>query len=521
MNPNHKAESAKNKAKERLPQPKYLDCEPIRGELPQVIYRDEEILVVDKPAGWLTHRDGEGTRPDLVSFFKENLGIHQRLDVETSGVVCLSRNPAGAKRLAEAFEQGRCEKTYMAVVEGHPSPKSGQIEGAVPRDPGKPALTMYKTVREGENWALLEVAPKTGRTHQIRAHLSKIGHPCRGDQRYGDPYRCLAPRTLLHCLRVKLPSGQCFEAALPPVFARYRGITPAQTRAGLSQDESTTCYRELNSKGDGCEGFEVDRYQDWLLIARQATDRPLSSLNLPDARGIYLLDGLKDRSHGLQEAIQHVSGEPAPLPLTVAEHGIAYAIELGPQLSTGLFLDQRPQRLFLREHSSGQRILNCFAHAGGFSVASALSGAETVSIDLSKQWLSFIPRSLALNGLDASHHDQIYGDVFDWMRRLAKRGEKFDSIILDPPSTSVGVKKKRWSAAKDYPELVSLALPLLSNGGHLWTLCNLSQLPLSQFASKIAASMPPETKLDRIFPPSIDFPADEPSRVKVLRWTLP
>ena len=136
-------------------------------------------------------------------------------------------------------------------------------------------------------------------------------------------------------------------------------------------------------------------------------------------------------------------------------------VRLSDQLSTGLFLDHRPQRSYLAQHASGMRILNAFAHAGGFSVAAAKAGAETVSVDLSKAWLSRIPEQLELNGLDPNRHDQIYGDVFDWFVRLRNRGEKFDLVILDPPSTSVGKKKKRWSAARHYSDLVKLAVPLL------------------------------------------------------------
>ena len=145
---------------------------------------------------------------------------------------------------------------------------------------------------------------------------------------------------------------------------------------------------------------------------------------------------------------------------------------MGQQLSTGLFLDQRPQRTWLAKHASGLRILNTFAHAGGFSIAAATAGASTVSLDLSRRWLERIPNQLENLGLDVRHHDWIYGDVFDWLPRLSRRGEQFDIVILDPPSTSVGKKKKRWSAAKDYPALIRAALPLVAPGGALWTSTN-------------------------------------------------
>jgi len=160
--------------------------------------------------------------------------------------------------------------------------------------------------------------------------------------------------------------------------------------------------------------------------------------------------------------------------------------QLGADLSTGLFLDQRLQRNWLRTHlGPGDKLLNCFAHAGGYSVAAGVAGASSVSLDLSKYWLDRIDESLKLNGLgqqERKAHDTIYGDCFDWLKRLAKRVQpsacdggfegQFDVVILDPPTTSTGTAKKRWSAAKDYPELVALAAPLVAPGGALWCTTN-------------------------------------------------
>jgi len=193
-------------------------------------------------------------------------------------------------------------------------------------------------------------------------------------------------------------------------------------------------------------------------------------------RGIYFLDAPKDRSTlgGRLEPPRLIEGEAAPAEgLVVYEHGVAHRVYLGERLSTGLFLDQRPQRTWLAQNARpGWRILNTFAHAGGYSVAAAVAGAETVSVDLEKAWLDRIPKSLADNGISDREHDRIFGDVFDWCKRLAKRGEQFDVVILDPPTSSVGTKKKRWSAHKDYPELVALTKSLVKPGGALWTTTN-------------------------------------------------
>ena len=95
--------------------PKQLDCQPIPGEVPETVYRDDDIWVVNKPQGWLTHTDGATTRPDLVTWCGEPVGVHQRLDVDTTGVVAFSRSPQGARRLNSAFAERTAKKRYTTV----------------------------------------------------------------------------------------------------------------------------------------------------------------------------------------------------------------------------------------------------------------------------------------------------------------------------------------------------------------------------------------------------------------------
>jgi len=260
----------------------------------------------------------------------------------------------------------------------------------------------------------------------------------------------------------------------------------------------------------------VDRFGDWLWMQLNREALP----PIIEARGRYLLHALKDRSGGGQQ-LPELKGEAAPQPLEVMEHGTRHLVWLGSKLSPGIFLDQRPQRAWLAQHAGGMRLLNTFAHAGAFSIAAARGGAETLSIDLSRSWLAQIPPQLALNGLESKRHDQIYGDVFDWLRRLSRRGERFDLLILDPPSTSVGKRKRRWSAHKDYAELVHLAAPLLNPGGRLWTATNHRKSSVRAFAQRVMRGLPEGTRLERVCPPALDFPSDEPAFVKTLVWQLP
>ena len=234
-------------------------------------------------------------------------------------------------------------------------------------------------------------------------------------------------------------------------------------------------------------------------------------------------------------------GKSAPDPLPVIENGIKYNVKLGVSFSTGLFLDQRPQRAWLSSHCTPRtKVLNCFAHCGGFSVAAAYAGAETVSLDLDRKWLDRIPAQMEANGVvmeeevedddgtgkSRRRHDTIYGDCFDWLGRLSRRGETYDVVILDPPSTSVGGKKKRrWSVRADMGELVTLASPLVKSGGLLFTTTNSASITAEKFAASVRGGLIQagrgEAKLERICPMPNDFPSVGCQPVKNLVWRMP
>ena len=108
--------------------------------------------------------------------------------------------------------------------------------------------------------------------------------------------------------------------------------------------------------------------------------------------------------------------------------------------------------------------MNCFAYTCGFSVCAAKAGARTTSLDLSKKYLEWGKRNFALNGLDPAAHDFIYGDTFDWLRRLAKKGRAFDAVVLDPPTFSQSKEHGTFRAEKDYGKLVTAALPRAQAG---------------------------------------------------------
>ena len=154
-----------------------------------------------------------------------------------------------------------------------------------------------------------------------------------------------------------------------------------------------------------------------------------------------------------------LSGD-STLPLTgeVRENGVRFGLDFSAGYSAGLFLDQRMNRAFLRSVAP-KRALNTFAYTCSFSVIGALAGAETVSIDLSKKSLDRGRANFALNNLDPNAgHRFLADDVLDVLPRLARRGEKFDAIVLDPPTFSRGNKGRRWQVGQHLEDLVIAAM---------------------------------------------------------------
>ena len=129
------------------------------------------------------------------------------------------------------------------------------------------------------------------------------------------------------------------------------------------------------------------------------------------------------------------------------------------------------------------------------------------------------------DGIVDQRHNAIYGDCFDWLARLGKRGEQYDIVILDPPSTSVGgKKKKRWSVKQDMDELVALAAPLVKPGGLLWTTTNSASIRVDKYAKMCKKGLDAagcgDAKLERIAPMDVDFSSIGSQPVKNLVWRI-
>lgn len=238
----------------------------------EVIFKDDDILVLNKPAGISVHParnsishgasggqnvGGETIVDFLIQHFPEIKGVGEdpirpgivhRLDRDTSGVLVVARNTRAFEKLKALFKERRVEKTYLAIVCGTPKNRTGVVSYPIGRDAKNPtrrgaaggrarvrgereAYTEYHVLKKGTDFSLLEVLPKTGRTHQIRVHLKAIGHPIACDRVYGGKKVCCpkgAWRQMLHAqsLSFSFPEGRKFkfEADPPEDFMRAQSM---------------------------------------------------------------------------------------------------------------------------------------------------------------------------------------------------------------------------------------------------------------------------------------------------------
>ncbi|MBQ7321443.1 MAG: RluA family pseudouridine synthase [Clostridia bacterium] len=192
-----------------------------------ILYEDGELVVPAKPADMPTHPSHDhydDTVANALCYRYEQMGVPfcfrpiNRLDRDTSGLLLIARGQIAADRLNRAMREGRIRKSYLAILEGAPSPAEGEIEThlcrtaesiivrrvCTPEEGGDRALTRYRTLAVSGGYALVEASPITGRTHQLRVHFAHIGHPIVGDSMYGHPHPDM-PRQALHAHTLTFP----------------------------------------------------------------------------------------------------------------------------------------------------------------------------------------------------------------------------------------------------------------------------------------------------------------------------
>ncbi len=266
-----------------------------------------------------------------------------------------------------------------------------------------------------------------------------------------------------------------FDLALKP-----REIIRHRIRRALALRQrvvrgGTDCYRLINGDGDGLSGVVVDRYGSVLVLQllTAGADRMRGEI-VAALREIVAPQSIVERSHGAvrkQEGLgdnsEVLAGAP-PAETLATEHGIRLAIDFDHGQKTGAFLDQRDNRMIVRDLAQGARVLDAYCYAGGFTLAALAGGARAaIAIDSSERALAMARRNLELNGHRGDRAEFVRGDVLRYLAELPASA-RFDVIVLDPPPLARSLKDAAH-AARLYTDLNAFAMRALAPGGYLLT----------------------------------------------------
>jgi 23S rRNA (cytosine1962-C5)-methyltransferase len=293
-----------------------------------------------------------------------------------------------------------------------------------------------------------------------------------------------------------LDETEPLDAAL---FAR-RMAQAARLRRELIDPDRTDSFRLVHGESDFLPGVVVDVYAGFAVLKlysaaltphRSTLVESLRSA-WPGLRGVFGRDevGREDDeedpagSRGRRGKV--LDGEQPPDRIAIREEGLRLWVDVRGGQKTGLFLDQRENRLALRRYARNREVLNCFSYTGGFSVSAALGGATRVtSLDLDGDAIALARENFPLNQLDPGRHDFMIGDVFKWLAQWKKSGRSFDLIVLDPPAFAKSQAKVQ-AALGGYSALNRAALQILRPGGILCTASCSARVSPEAFGGAVA-----------------------------------
>jgi 23S rRNA (cytosine1962-C5)-methyltransferase len=234
--------------------------------------------------------------------------------------------------------------------------------------------------------------------------------------------------------------------------------------------------RLVHAESDGIPGFIVDRYGDCLVVQFLAAGAEFWRNTLIEVLfDLTGIDNIFERSdadvrelEGLESRVGILRGNP-PQTLKVTENGLQFWVDIAGGHKTGFYLDQRHNRLRVRQLAAGRDALDCFCYTGGFTLNAMAGGAKSVlSVDASAEALKLLQENISENTLPAERHSILAGDVFQLLRKLRDQGRSFDMIILDPPKFAPTAAQAE-KAARGYKDINLLAFKLLRAGGILVT----------------------------------------------------
>ncbi len=492
-----------------------------------------DFIVFNKRSGFRTHRVNEnqlGLVEVLSSKLKQELFVVHRLDKETSGLILFAKNKTAAATLAQQFESREVKKTYFFLtdqtlkksdepitVKSHIDKVDKKFANVLGKeDNSETKFTFVKKI--SDSVYLWKAEPITGKPHQIRLHAEKIGIPVLGDHEHGgSPWFRLA----LHAAEITFlfdGKTQTFKAPLPYCFENrvellgefvaneYSDLNAIMT---LEKGQTYRLYHRTNQEVE----IRADLYGSIIWVYWYKKDAPteddLSSLSAFCKKHEldYVVRHMINRGTGVGGKEQKdLYFDTAPEKWTAKEHSLVAELRRDQGFSPGLFLDQRDNRQFIKDHSKGKTALNLFSYTSLFSVAAGVGGAKQITtVDASRTFLDWSKDNFKHNGLDPEKHEFFAQDSLLFLEGSIKRNRKWDIIICDPPSFG-RTKTTTWKLDKDFPKLAKLMWSCLNGKGLILFTCNYEKWSLNDIQKQFEKALPKgQFKFQELPTPDLDF----------------
>lgn len=464
-------------------------------------------VFVDKVAGINTHASDPG-KPGLVELYQSELGqklyVASRLDKGTSGALVFAATQESAEELTQLFKNHQVQKKYIFLTHKEHRHTEFERKSLIYKDGNLPVSdlsssspnshTQFKLLKKIGKYFLWQAEPMTGKTHQIRLHAQDAGIPILGDDLHGGQ---TFYRLCLHALEIQFEhKGQPYHYQSPnPVWTNdlpeedLRLFESISRRSNMLEvpTNKNECLRWTHQE---INDYRIDQFGDHLWVYWYKDTEPEKA----DLQRFEVLRKTLGKEAWIREMINRgAKGEkskiwPLGSPKTrwqAEENSIRYEFRSDQGMSPGLFLDQRQNRAFIKNKSTGKKVLNLFCYTGGFSVNAALGdAAETCSVDASQSYLMWTKQNFLLNGLDpeSEKHQFWEADCLFFLKSCIKKDRRFDLIICDPPSIGRS-KEGTFQIHKHLPELLEGCLRCLNPKGEIllctnyegWTLADLQK----------------------------------------------
>jgi 23S rRNA (cytosine1962-C5)-methyltransferase len=517
----------------------------VAANLVPILYEDDHVLVVDKPAGPAVASSRDRGRADLHALLPDLLAAAghggagttgglipvERLDRFASGPVLFAKSEEVASALGRALPGPTATHRYVAVVRGRPrqryllnrtaSRPRPRESGPKPLDHKAPGPGLQLDLQDtGHDLSLVRFEVPPTAQADVRRELFLMGIPILNDVRHSrrsdrrQSGRYFLHRTELRVrhpvtgrpLVVKSPPPEAFRAAVQGrLYVGEHLRTALATRLSCLLDPGVEALRLLTGQHEGVPGLVVEAFGPVLILDVQQgrfqgnTDllRHIGHwyVRTLGVSSVYLRQSPKDRSGSPGRPsdpglLTPLVGQPADAEFVIRERGLRFRIRPTSGSNVGLFLDQRENRRRVREVAEGRHVLNLFAYTCGFSVAAAAGGAASVtSVDLSKSRLEAGKENFAINGLPLEPHTFVCSEVFAYFVRARRQGRLFDLIIIDPPTFARAKHPRRsFTLEKDLRPLVADALALLAPGGALLLSTNSRKASKHWLLDQVAAA---------------------------------